>query len=306
LIIVFGALNMDMIFGVARLPQPGETVLCPGYDMQPGGKGGNQALAALRMGTKAVIVGAVGDDGMGVRLVNGLRRAGVITSGVATSTLPTGCAVITHDAQGENHIIVATGANDDATADQIPDEILKPGHVLLMQMEVSPEQVFTLIKRGHEAGVMTMLNLAPVRPVPPEVLARLDYLIVNEIEAGQVCTLLGLNPDEPDAAGQARALSAAGNLTCIITLAEKGAVAAQPGGAIITVPALPVEQVVDTTGAGDCYCGTLAAVLQQGKPLEEAMRIASVAASLACAGEGTQSAFAYLGMIEDNLPLLDI
>lgn len=309
MIIVFGSLSMDMHIALPRLPQPGETVVCPGYEMRPGGKGANQALAALRMGPKTALIGCVGNDGVGTRLANGLRRHGVTTSGVAHSdTLPTGFAVIAFDKNGENQVVVAAGANAAAAADQAPDEILKPGTWVLAQMEVRPEENWALLSRAHARGAKTVLNLAPALPVPEDVLAKLDYLIMNEIESSQAASLLlpggGVSGPVSGPAATARALADRYGLTCLVTLAEKGALAALPGGGNIRMPALPIEPVVDTAGAGDAFCGTLTAALHDGKSLTEAMKYAVVAGSLSCTAEGTQESYPYLGDIEENLPRL--
>ena len=285
MIIVFGSLNMDMCLAADRLPVPGETVICPAYEMLPGGKGANQALAASRYGGKVAIVGAVGNDGMGVRLTGGLKRAGVMTSGVGEAPdLPTGCAVIMRDVKGENQVMVATGANAHTAHDQIPDEILRPGNIVMMQMEVRPEENWALARRASARGATIILNCAPALPVPADVYALLDYIIMNETESART-------PVQP------------GKAVRIVTYAERGAVATFPDGREIKVPALPVD-VVDTTGAGDAWCGTFAACLHDKKPVETAMRHAAIAASLSCREAGAQSSYAYVGEIEENLPRL--
>ncbi len=304
MIIIFGSLNMDMAIATDRLPQPGETVSCPEYDMLPGGKGGNQALAAHRMGVKTALVGKVGDDGMGMRLMNSLKRQGVMVSGVGQSLdKPTGCAVVVRNSKGESHIISATGANADATADQVPDEILKPGNFVVLQMETPAAENNILIQRAKARGATVILNLSPVRAVPPEILRLVDYLILNEVEAAQTLALFG-HQKQADPRLAAQALSRAFGNTCIVTLGAEGSRAALAAGGNIDIPSLPIEDVVDTTGAGDCYCGTLAACLHDKKPLAQAMRYAAVAASLSCREKGAQPSYPYLGDIEDNLKRL--
>lgn len=302
MIIVLGSINMDMFIDTGRMPEAGETLVCPGMEMSPGGKGANQALAALRSGAKVALVGRSGDDGMGTRIVTNLRREGVITSGVVQSDRPTGCAIIMRGPDGENRIIVASGANAEVTADQVPDEILKPGNIVLMQMEIPPQENWALLARAKKNGAMTILNAAPVRPMPEEIFPLVDILIVNEVEARQLAARLGVQ--DGDVLKQASALSAAGPLTCIVTLGAKGAVAWTKENKPFHVPALKVDEVVDTTGAGDAWCGTLAAALYQNIPLEEAMMRASVAASLSCMKKGAQESFPYLGDIEDSLAKL--
>ena len=300
MIIVFGSINMDMVLSVGKFPQPGETVLSPAYEMQAGGKGANQALAAVRTGAKVALVGRVGDDGMGLRILNGLRRDGVMTSGVAQSGFPTGLAVVVIDKAGESQVIAATGANIDATNDQVPDEILIPKNMLLMQMETPMAENMALLERAEKGGITTIMNLAPAINITQSALEKLDYVVVNQIEARQIGAKLGIDV-EKNTEKLAHALSQKGNLTCIVTLGAQGSVAVTPEGELIRVPAFAVEQIVDRTGAGDAYCGTLAGMLHQGKPLAEAMRYASVAGSLACTQRGAQASYPYFGDVEEAL-----
>ncbi len=304
MIIVFGSINMDMVFPAERLPQAGETVLCDEYEITSGGKGANQALAAARMGDKVALVGCAGDDCPALRMLRSLRQNGVMTTGVAESEDSlTGCAVVMTDKDGNNQIMVASGANKEAKADQIPDEILLPQNVLLMQMEVPPEENWTLIKRAHERGCKTILNLAPAIQIPQSALEKLDYLIVNQIEAKQMAEMLGIKI-EGNVQKLATALSRQGDLNCIITMGPQGAVACSKKGDIISVPTIKIENVVDTTGAGDAYCGTFAAAIHSGLGLVQAMQKASIAGSLACMKRGAQNSFPYLGDIDDKLPEL--
>lgn len=301
MILVFGSISMDINIPVDHFPKAGETVLGPTYLMSPGGKGANQALAAARLGVKVALAGRVGDDGMGIRALHSLRRAGVMTSGVGESPdLPTGCAVITRNAQGENHIVVATGANSAVTNDQLPDEVLRPGAIVLLQMELPISETETMIRRAHAGGARTILNLSPVQPIAPDVLKLVDTLIMNEFEATQALELMNL-PANNNPAVQAQTLARATGDTCIITLGAKGSVAVTHAGKVIYVPALAIDDVVDSAGAGDAYCGTMAACLHDGKKLDEAMRWAAVAGSLACLQAGTQESFAYMGDIEAKL-----
>lgn len=304
MIIVFGSINIDLSLSVKTFPQRGETVMGGDYEMLSGGKGANQALAAARTGAKVAMVGRIGDDGMGLRVINSLRRAGVLTSGVALSEEhPTGLAVVLHDEEGESQIIVSPGANIETIADQVPDEILLPKNMLLMQTETPAQENWLLLERAKANGTTTILNLAPAIRIPQKALSNVDYLIVNETEAAQIAGILGLDADN-DTLRLAGALAEKGNLNCIVTIGPGGSVAVTKDRETITVKAFEVETIVDRTGAGDAYCGTLAAALHMGKPLETAMAMASVAGSLACTKVGTQSAYAYLAEIEEALPNL--
>jgi len=303
MIIVFGSINMDIFMSVKHLPHPGETVISPAYEMSPGGKGANQALAAARSGAKVAMIGRVGNDGMGARVLNNLRRAGVMTSGIAQSEQDTGCAVIARDKDGENQILVALGANADVVHDQIPDDILGKRNMVMMQNEILPEENWKIIDRASQLGATTMLNLAPAIFIPEEVLKKLDYLVVNQIEARQIAEKMGI-PAEDHEGKIALALSKMGNLTCIVTMGDRGSFAVTPDGQEIHVPALKLENFVDKTGAGDAYCGTLAAALHAGLSLVESMKRAAVAGSLTCMNKGAQPSFPYLGDIEENLSQL--
>jgi ribokinase len=298
MLVVFGSINMDMVIRPDHLPQAGETVLCPDYDLLPGGKGANQALAAARMGVRVVLVGCAGDDGYSRHILDTIRRQGVITSGVAQSDRPTGCAFVLQESGGQNRIIVATGANSDATADQVPDEILRSGSMVLVQMELPPEEVFLLIRRAHARGVKVILNLAPAVPLPDDILPMVHILVVNEIEIEQIAKGVGL---QGSCESMGKEMARRGQTTCIVTLADKGSFVALSDGTAFRVNALPLDEVVDTTGAGDAYCGTLAACLHEGKPLEDSVRRASAAGSLACMEKGTITAFAYQGDVDEHL-----
>lgn len=303
MIIVFGSITMDIFMSVPHLPRTGETVIAPAYEMSPGGKGANQALAAARSGAKVAMIGRVGNDGLGARVLNNLRRAGVMTSGIAQSEQDTGCAVIARDNDGENQILLALGANADVVHDQIPNDILSKRNFVMMQNEILPEENWKIIDRAHALGATTMLNLAPAIFIPEGTLKKLDYLVVNQIEARQIAAKM--NIDVEDHEGQiAMALSKMGNLICIITMGARGSFAVTPTGDEIHVPALKLENFVDKTGAGDAYCGTLAAALHAGLPLVEAMKRAAVAGSLTCTNKGAQTSFPYLGDIEEALPQL--
>lgn len=300
MIIVFGSINMDVNMEVAVFPKAGETILSPDYEMGPGGKGANQSLAAARNGVKTAIVGKVGDDGMGNRILTNLRRNEVMTSGVATSDfLPTGMAFVVREKTGENLIIVASGANSDVSSAQVPDEILKPGNILLLQMEIPINESFALLERAKKLGVTTILNLAPAFKITQKAMDLLDYLIVNEHEARVMAEAVNISPDQ-DLMAIAKALALKGSLNCIITLGKDGAVAATEKGDMWRVPALAVD-VVDTTGAGDCFCGTFAASIHEKLGIADALRRASVAASLSCAKTGAQDSYPYIADVEEAL-----
>ena len=287
MIVVFGSINADLIMAVNSLPRAGETVLCPSYQVAPGGKGANQAVAAARAGAEVAMFGQVGADGFGDLVVQALADAGVDTGGVLRARAPTACAAIGVDKDGENQIIVASGANLQARADQVPDALLGSETTLVLQLEVPIEEIAALTARAGRAGARIILNAAPAGPAPDAVLAGVDVLVVNGIEAEALCR--GIGGEEtvgPEAA--AMSLAATFGVICAVTLGGEGARAFGPEGAW-TVDALPITPV-DTTGAGDAFVGVLAASLDCGRGFEESLHRASVGAGLACLAEGAQAA----------------
>ncbi len=285
---VFGSINMDLIMQVSELPKPGETVLTDRYLTKPGGKGANQAVAAARSGGDVAMVGAVGQDGYGDSLLNTLKDDGVDISAVARSEDPTGIAYICVDQSAENFIAVASGANRLPTANQLGEDMLRDGDTVLMQMEVPPEENWRVIDRAANRGARTILNVAPAGVVPPSSLAQLDILIVNEHEARTVAQATDLadgSADQPIGT-LASALSASFHLTCIVTVGAQGAIVSQ-GTQTYRIPALAIDPV-DTTGAGDAFCGILSAGLDAGLELRQALNRAVAGSALACLALGAQ------------------
>lgn len=278
-IVVFGSINLDLIFSLPALPGPGQTLLAVGLSLEPGGKGANQAVAAALQGATVRMAGAVGQDAFADIALSGLQRAGVDLTAVARCKQPTGCASIGRAPQGENQIIVAPGASLEARAAQVPDTDLGAATQVLLQMETDPKEAAALIRRAHLRGARTVLNLAPAGPLPLEVLRLVDILIVNEAESAWLASHLGVGPG-------AGALRAATSSTVIRTMGAQGAeVAAEESW---HEPAPRIEPV-DTTGAGDCFAGVLGAALDEGQTLRAAVARAVAAASLCCTRAGSQS-----------------
>ena len=277
MIVVFGSLNIDLVFRVQQLPRPGETHLCPSYDSAVGGKGANPAAAAARAGGECRMVGCVGRDAFGERALAELAAAGVDTTGVVRADRPTGCAAVVVDAGGENQIAVASGANQAARAAEVSDAWLDDKTTLVLQLEVPVAENWQLLRRARERGARTILNAAPALPLPDEAGALVDYLVVNEHEAQALAASIATPGDD---AANARALAGHYGNTCIVTLGAAGALAAGPMG-MLAIGALAVD-AVDSTGAGDAFVGALAAALEEGQTLATALRQASVAGALAC------------------------
>lgn len=280
-VLVFGSANADLIFRVPHLPAPGETVLGPGWRAMAGGKGANQAVAAAKDGARVAFAGAVGRDAMAGIATAALREAGVDLSLLAETDDPTGCAAICVDPSGRNQIAVASGANLAVRAAQVPDAALR-GATLLLQMEVPRTETEAIIIRARSLGARPLLNLAPAAELSRAALAALDLLILNEGEAAWIGARVG-------AAGDAASLSAALGCGVAVTLGERGAEAAGPFG-VATAPAFRVT-AVDTTGAGDCWCGVLAAALDGGAPIGTAMRRAAAAAAISVTREGAAPSY---------------
>lgn len=284
MIVVFGSINVDLTFRIERQPAPGETILCPSYLASPGGKGANQAVAAARAGAATAMVGSIGRDRFAGLAVETMRESGVHTTSIASVNTPTACATICVNAAGENAIVVASGANLDTRASQVPDSLLGPETLLLMQMEVPPAENWALLQRARDRGARTALNVAPFAPVPAAALDALDFLFVNAIESAAIAAASGLKPNPPE--DLPRRLAKRHGLTCVLTLGAAGAILHGPGGGC-EIPALSVDST-DTTGAGDTFVGYMAAGLDAGLSPVDAARRASAAAAVACTKEGAQ------------------
>ncbi len=282
MIIVFGSLNMDMVFPVSVMPTAGNTLLCPRYSLHPGGKGANQAAAAARNGASVKMYGSIGQDLFGHQVKQSLEATGVDCGGVNSCDTPTGCATICVDAKGENMITVASGANLQARATLVPDEVLDSKATVVLQMEVPLEENQALIERAHTQGSRIILNLAPAHPLPAQYIQMLDILVLNQLEATQLARDLKFDVTSPTLV--ARRLSSQFGLSCIVTLGADGAFLSSRQGAW-SVDAMRIK-AVDTTAAGDAFVGCLAASLDYGHALEEALQRAVVASGLACTKAG--------------------
>lgn len=280
MIVNFGSLNADMIFEMDEIPLPGQTLLANSMRIEAGGKGANQAVAAARDGALVVMVGAVGCDPLRDVALNNFQTSGVNTSRVVETASPTGCATVIIDASGRNMIAVAQGANLDARSDQIEEALLQPSTIVLLQMENALSEIVTTLRRAHEAGAYTILNLAPAIRLEPEILALCSLIVVNEDEAEALAGWLGCE-------ATASALRLATGADIVRTLGGEGSEAAT-ADEVFHVPALAVT-VVDTTAAGDCFIGVLASSLDRSLSLKQAITRATTAAGIACSRRGSQS-----------------
>ena len=281
MIIVFGSIAMDIVQSVQYLPRPGETVLTADYAMLPGGKGANQALAAARAGAAVRFIASVGKDDFGQRALANLDQAGINIKGVARRDRPTACATISVDRDGENQIVVSSGANLATVAGQLnPDE----GDLVLQQMEIPLPEILAGIDLARARGAKTILNAAPFQSTPAAALDKLDVLIVNEIEARMLADDLGL--DATDLAGVCAKVQKRFATTVVLTLGPDGAMAFAHDQAV-QAGVLPI-QALDSVGAGDAFIGAYVAAMASDLSLEDCLRRGSIAGGLACLRPGAQ------------------
>jgi ribokinase len=291
---VIGSLNMDISVTVPSLPGPGMTVLGSAARFSPGGKGGNQAVAAARLGAEVRMVGCVGDDAFGHQLLADLRAEDVKTDLVRTVPgTPSGLAMIAVDRTAENLIIVAPGANHEVTSADVAAAHSTPTDVLVISAEIPVPAITAALARPP--GVLCILNLAPVPPKAAEAAAiladRPDWLVVNESEAAALLNDPDRRPDDdPDRnpAQAAEALLTRGPRHAVVTAGAHGAAVAGPEGTH-TIPGFKVH-AVDTVGAGDTFVGALAVALAVGVAPQEAVRAAAAAGAAAVTRPGAQTA----------------
>jgi ribokinase len=287
-ITVVGSANIDLTFRACHLPRPGETVCGTAFDRGFGGTGANQAVAAARLGAMVSFVGRVGSDEFGRAIRDQLVREGVDVSHLLDDPdRPTGTAAILVDDRGENSIVGVPGANLGLTPEDVraAAPLLRSSAIVLAPCETMIETVTEAFQIARAAGVRCIFNPAPARPLPPELLACLDVIVPNESE---LRTLTGRPTDTiDDVVAAANELRSQGPPTVIVTLGPRGAVMVNAAGAT-TLPGVLVT-AVDTSGAGDAFCGALAAYLAEGDSLPEAARKANVVAARSVTRPGTQA-----------------
>lgn len=284
MITVVGSINLDLIATVGRLPGPGETVPGGDFTSAPGGKGANQALAAARAGAAVRMVGAVGKDAFAGEALAYLKEGGVDLGGVAEMHTATGIALILVGSDGENMIAVVPGANGTVVPADLAKAKFAKGDIVLLQHEIPLSTVDAAIGAARQAGATTMLNTAPFRAEAASLVGKADYVVANETEFDLYADALALPAGErPE---RMREFARRTHATVIVTLGGEGVLAAK-GGDLFHVDALKIKPV-DTVGAGDTFCGYLAAGLSAGLGLEEALRRAAAAGSLACLKPGAQ------------------
>lgn len=293
-ILVVGSSNTDLIIKVPEIPRPGETLLGGDFMTFPGGKGANQAVAAARAGGEVNFIASVGDDSFGMEAIHGFQQDGIHTGNIKVcESIPSGIAMITISEQGENAIVVASGANAELHPKDLEKAALsfRDADVMLIQLEISMDTVQKAVDMSHQLGTRVILNPAPAAELPDHLLHRVSIITPNETEAGRL-TGISVN-NEQTAAKASEILHDRGVGTVIITLGALGAyVSDNRSGIRKVVPGFKVR-AVDTTAAGDVFNGQLAVSLAEGRPLDLAVREAHAAAALSVRKLGAQSSIPY-------------
>ncbi|MFQ3318783.1 MAG: ribokinase [Natronomonas sp.] len=281
-IAVVGSYNHDLSVTVPSIPVPGETVLGEDFEATPGGKGSNQAIAAARTGGDVAFIGAVGDDRFGEAARDLWKREDIDASGVRTTEPPTGVALIHIAESGENAIAVARGANHELAADDVRTAALEASDVLLTQLETPVESVAAAVKAASDAGAEVILDPAPARELPAEVLEATDVVTPNESE---LRILAGYDPDaEVKEEAVAHELLERGPSVVVVTLGDSGALVVTDDRTATIAP-VPAE-VVDTTGAGDAFNGAFGVARGEGEDVVTATEWGVTAGALACEERG--------------------
>ncbi|QHI70344.1 ribokinase [Tichowtungia aerotolerans] len=290
-IVVVGSSNTDLVANVERLPGEGETVMGTSMSKFAGGKGANQAVAAVRTGAKVAFVGAVGTDAFGDETVQAFEEDGLDLRFLKrTEEAPSGTALICVDQNGRNQIVVVPGANGLVGTEQIDSVDFSEFGIAVFQHEIPHEAVWHGLKKAHAAGCITILNPAPAAEVPAEILTMLDYLVPNEHEL-KIISEKGGSFEE-----MVEEMLSKGVKNLIVTLGAEGAACFSRDGNV-AVPA-PDVAVKDTVGAGDCFVGVFAASLYKGCDLEQSLRYAAAGASLSVTKVGAQASYVGWDEIE--------
>jgi len=300
IIVEVGSLNMDLVVQMPEIPKLGETLLGGVFKMIPGGKGANQAVSAARLGAKVFMIGCVGIDTFGEKLITGLSNEGIDISNVFFhAEESTGVALIQVDSQGQNTISVASGANLCLTSSDVEKALKSIGNfdALVMPLETPMETIWMATKIAFHKGAKVILNPAPAQTIDPALLSMIDFLVPNEHEIGLLNG--SAQKSDPDMFQQAEILISHGLKHLIVTLGSQGSVyfdGMTKEGVIF--PPYKVN-TIDTTGAGDCFIGALAVGLCEGKTIASAAGFASAASAISVTRLGAQSSLPTRREVEE-------
>lgn len=300
-VVVVGLINLDLVMRVQHLPRPGQTIIGRDFRENPGGKGANQAVAAARLGARCSMVGGVGDDAFGERLLDALAATGVETGHVHRfADCPSGVALIDVEDSGQNAITIIPGANGRLRPGDMAacESLVRQADVLLLQLEVPLETVEAALALAQRHGVITVLDPAPAPVTLPPALYQADVLCPNESEAE---SLTGIAVDDLASAQEAaRALRKRGARNALVTLGAKGVMVCDEQGSCTHVPNFRVTPT-DTTAAGDALAAAVGVALAEGRPLTEAVRFGCAAGALATTRRGAQGAMPTRGEVDQLL-----
>ncbi len=302
-IIVVGSTNMDMVVKTSHIPEPGETVLAGSFFMNPGGKGANQAVAAARIGGNVIFVSKVGNDVFGKQSMQLFDEEGINTFYLVSDLdAPSGVALITVDQEGENSIVVASGANANLLPEDLDDLFKEVDQhtIILLQLEIPMKTVEFVIHQASKKGAVVILNPAPMNTLSNEILHSLNILTPNKKEAEMLSGIL-VN-DTASAIQAATAIHHLGVRNVIITMGSHGAIVCEEGE-VYEVPA-PKVNAIDTTAAGDVFSGALAIAISEGKELRNAVQFACRAAAISVTRLGAQSSIPYRNeLLAEEIPM---
>ncbi len=312
-VLIIGSSNMDLNIYSKRFPDLGETITGGTFKQFLGGKGANQSVAAVRTGANTVFIGKIGVDPFGDQMISSLTKEGINTDYIIRDPDEhSGVAFILINQNGDNKISVAPGANFKLTAEEIKSNanVIKNSYCVVVQMEIPMVSIKEIFDIASEGDVIKILNPAPLKPILLEILEKIDIIIPNEGELYRLYSFL-TNKEISEEGTQkivkaSKALTNLGIKYVITTLGSRGSIIyLGPEDRIIEVPT-PKVNAVDTVGAGDCFIGVLASFLSKGEKITKAVKIATIAASIAVTRKGAQDSMPYLNEIEEKMKELNI
>ena len=299
-IVVVGSINTDLVAVAEKIPAVGETVIGTDFQIHPGGKGANQAVAVARLGYPVRLIGRLGSDAFGAQLRTHLEESGVETSGVATSEGASGVAVIVVSGTGENSIVVAPGANSKVTPQDLENniEIIRNAGMVLAQLEIPVDTVEYLALLCERENVPLILDPAPAMTLPTQIFRRITWLTPNQTEAAFFVGMEQPQPDLPAPAEMARMLLAKGNHGVVLKMGSHGSYLATQEGVGHLIPAFPVK-AIDTTAAGDAFNGGFATGLMLGKSSVESAIFGAAVAGISVTRKGAQPSMPSMAEVEE-------